>query len=267
MESDHVVLDTESAPQTPGPILRKCREFNGISIEDAADATKIGRNYLRALEEDRHRDFASPAYLRGFLRTYATYLGLHPEDLLKLLEPEQPEATADTPHTQEQLSEGGRVTWQRLVLPATLLTVIIVVALLMRPSEQPAGRPVPPPPGPVPVNAIQPPHSSAQQQQAAPPPTGDAASIVPPTPPQTGVTLRIKATGKGNLVVTMDGATTQSYDLTAGDLIEWRAERVINLELSDPGSVELVVNGKPYKSALQPGSAATLTIDAKGVNP
>ena len=91
MEPDQAVQETEHTPQTPGPILRRCREFHNMSIEDAAEATKIGKNYLRALENDRHAEFASPAYLKGFLRIYANHLGLHADELLQMLQPEQPE--------------------------------------------------------------------------------------------------------------------------------------------------------------------------------
>lgn len=258
MEPDQAVQERESPPQTPGPILRRCREFNHITIEDAAGATKIGKNYLRALEEDRAAEFASPAYRKGFLRIYATHLGLNADDLLRMLEPEQPAGIPAEAVRTLQEAETARFTWQRMLLPSILLAIIIVVALFMRSNDQP---PVRRPPQPVAV--VQPPRSSAQHLPVA----ADTSATAPAAVVPSGVTLRIKALHKGNLVVTMDDVTTQSYDLNEGDLIEWKADRVINLELDDPSSVEMELNGKPYRPALPPGKPATLTLDAAGVHP
>jgi hypothetical protein len=63
----------------------------------------------------------------------------------------------------------------------------------------------------------------------------------------------------------MDEVTTQNYDLTAGDLIEWRADRSIHLELDDPGSVELEVNGRPYQPSVQNNKALSLFLTGQGV--
>lgn len=264
MEPDHAAQNSETTPQTPGQILRRCREFNGISYEDAAEATKIGKNYLRALEEDRHKDFASTAYLKGFLRTYASYLGLNADDLVSMLEPEQPAASPTTKALREQ-PEPGRFTWQRLVLPAMLLAIIVVLALLMQSNDRPVVRQTPPKPAPAPVAAVQRPLSSAQLQTPSPAP--EPVTQITPTLPASGVTLRIKALRKGSLVVTLDEATTQTYELTAGDLIEWHAERTIHLELGDPSITELELNGKPIKPALHAGKPATLVLTAQGIAP
>lgn len=267
MEPDHAVQDSETTPQTPGPILRRCREFHNISFETAAETTKIGKNYLRALEDDRHSDFASPAYLKGFLRIYANYLGLNADDLVRMLELEPPDDAATSTAQQDTHPESSRFTWQRLVLPTILLAVIVVLALLIRSNDQ---APVPkPPPAPTPAAAVQPPRSSAQQQPGISGTTAiDALTPAAPTQvQQSGVTLRIKALRKSSLVVTMDEATTQTYELTAGDLIEWRADRLISLELGDPAGVELELNGKPFKPAQQPGRGATLNLDTNGIRP
>ncbi|MEI6305764.1 MAG: helix-turn-helix transcriptional regulator, partial [Deltaproteobacteria bacterium] len=78
-EKQTVELSTSSM----GAILKRCREFHKISIEEAAEATKIGKNYLRALESDQLKEFQSLAYLKGFLRIYTVYLGLNPDDIIR----------------------------------------------------------------------------------------------------------------------------------------------------------------------------------------
>ena len=45
--------------------------------------TKIREHLLKAIEEDRYEILKSPAYLKGFLKTYAKYLGLNPDDIVR----------------------------------------------------------------------------------------------------------------------------------------------------------------------------------------
>ncbi|HKW69310.1 MAG TPA: helix-turn-helix transcriptional regulator [Candidatus Dormibacteraeota bacterium] len=70
---------------TPGAVLAAKRGERGLSIEQVAASTRIRAEHLRALEADDFERFPAPVYAKGFLRTYATYLGLDSEELLDLM--------------------------------------------------------------------------------------------------------------------------------------------------------------------------------------
>jgi hypothetical protein len=59
-----------------GNSLREARLRRGIEIVKAEQTTKIRGKYLRALEEERFEQLPAETYIKGFLRTYADYLGL-----------------------------------------------------------------------------------------------------------------------------------------------------------------------------------------------
>ena len=59
-----------------GNSLREARERQGLGYPEVELATKIRAKYIRALEEEDFTSIPGDAYLRGFLRTYAEYLGL-----------------------------------------------------------------------------------------------------------------------------------------------------------------------------------------------
>ena len=59
-----------------GTSLREARERQGLGYPEIELATKIRAKYIRALEEEDFTSVPGDAYLRGFLRTYAEYLGL-----------------------------------------------------------------------------------------------------------------------------------------------------------------------------------------------
>lgn len=65
-----------------GPALRKAREHRSKTIDEAARDTKIRPEYLQALERESFDGLMGDAYVRGFLRSYAQYLGLDPEKVL-----------------------------------------------------------------------------------------------------------------------------------------------------------------------------------------
>src|SRR4051794_31369593 len=59
-----------------GNSLREARLRRGLDFAQAEIATKIRGKYLRALEEEQFEVLPAETYVKGFLRTYAEYLGL-----------------------------------------------------------------------------------------------------------------------------------------------------------------------------------------------
>ena len=59
-----------------GNSLREARIRRGIDFPQAETATKIRGKYLRALEDEQFGVLPAQTYIKGFLRTYAEYLGL-----------------------------------------------------------------------------------------------------------------------------------------------------------------------------------------------
>jgi cytoskeletal protein RodZ len=59
-----------------GGSLREARLKRGLTPADVQKAIRIRDRYLQALEEERWELLPGDAYVKGFLRTYADYLGL-----------------------------------------------------------------------------------------------------------------------------------------------------------------------------------------------
>ena len=67
--------------------------MQGRSLDQAADATRIKASYLEALEQERFDELGGSVYAKGFLRSYAGYLGIDPAPLLEAYRAqERPEA-------------------------------------------------------------------------------------------------------------------------------------------------------------------------------
>ncbi|WP_161993800.1 helix-turn-helix domain-containing protein [Muricoccus nepalensis] len=66
-----------------GAELREARLALGASLEEVADELRINRRYIAALEEGRTGELPAPVYALGFVRSYATALGLDADDLAR----------------------------------------------------------------------------------------------------------------------------------------------------------------------------------------
>ncbi len=64
-----------------GATLREEREKRALSVEDAAGHLKIGARILRAMEEGDMSSLPHLAYVRGFVRAYAGYLGMSEDEI------------------------------------------------------------------------------------------------------------------------------------------------------------------------------------------
>ncbi len=69
-----------------GDQLRRARENKGWSLEDAEKVTGIRRRYLQAIEEGRFDAMPGDLQARGFLKNYATYVGLNGEEAMAYYE-------------------------------------------------------------------------------------------------------------------------------------------------------------------------------------
>lgn len=65
-----------------GEELRREREIRGISLKEIADATKISKRFLEAIERNDHKTLPAPVFTRGFVREYARYLGLNADEIV-----------------------------------------------------------------------------------------------------------------------------------------------------------------------------------------
>lgn len=64
-----------------GPLLRAEREKKGLSVDDVALHLKISGRIIRALEDGDEDSLPHNVYVRGFVRSYAAFLGFNDEEL------------------------------------------------------------------------------------------------------------------------------------------------------------------------------------------
>lgn len=66
-----------------GATLRRAREEHQLTLAEASEHTHIRKHYLDALEQGRLQDLPDLPYVRGFLQTYAAFLNLDKDEILR----------------------------------------------------------------------------------------------------------------------------------------------------------------------------------------
>lgn len=74
---------------TLGEKLQKIRAEYRVSLADVARETGIRREHLEYLEKGEYVKLPADVYIRGFLRSYARFLGVDPKALIRLYERER----------------------------------------------------------------------------------------------------------------------------------------------------------------------------------
>jgi len=122
-----------------GPVLERARKDKGLSLEEAERATKIRKRYLDGLERDDYSVLPDAVYARGFLKTYANFLGLDGDGLSEELR------TRKKPRRERRLSYAApRSDFERPIISpggvpgaerrqvskSTVVTVVVAVIVI-----------------------------------------------------------------------------------------------------------------------------------------
>ena len=243
-----------------GATLREARVRRGLSLQQAEDDTKIRVKYLQAMENDEFDVLPAPAYVKGFLRTYATYLGLNADIILDEYR------SRYEPHAEHHPFEGSSALQPRragrrrsglvFVAIVAVLILLLIYLLGLRGGEKPSQT------GPTLNPSV----------LVSMTPSASASAHPSPSPSQTSPTattrtvLRLSASSPTWVEVRRGSlAATPAYagSLTAGISKEVSAEGTLYVTIGgDPANVTMTVDGAPVHTAGD--RSGTVYVIAKG---
>jgi hypothetical protein len=213
-----------------GRALRAARLRQGKSLEEASRETRVRSDYLEALEREDFGRLKGDVYVRGFLGSYARYLGLSPEKVLAAYErlfgspPAAPAPVEQAPGvgpTEAVILTGGhrRPSWLLAAIAAAIvLASAAAIGLFQRQAPPPATNPRPAP-------AIE---------------------------RSTAVRVDLIALRDVEVEVRIDAGDLTRQHLEEGEALSYEGEDRIDIHVSNGGAVELGVNGS---EPVRPGPA------------
>jgi cytoskeletal protein RodZ len=236
---------------TMGAYLRAARRRRRISLERAAEETRIRADFIMRMESDEF-DFLAPTYVRGFLKGYARYLRTDPDPLLKEFDrrfgtgkSEATQIVAFERHArQNKAAIGPRLnSWGVAAILAFLAIVGLgVLGIIQGEEDQPTsdrGGEV---------------AGAASPEESTPTPSPTPEESPSPTPTSEneiaftdGIELEIVAsTADCWVLASEDGVEVDpaGETLTVGNSLTLNAQEQIFVRLGYPAGVELIVNGQ-----------------------
>ena len=123
-----------------GNILRTERETQGRTLTEVSKAVYIKTKYLSALEEENFAAIPGEVYVKGFIRAYASYLGMDGEELVAQYDgpSESILLQKETPTAVTEVGKGRRrrrsktVSWTEItIIVGVILFILLIVWLIV----------------------------------------------------------------------------------------------------------------------------------------
>lgn len=128
-------LGVEGRYDGVGHSLKVVRERKGLALADVSARLRIRRPYLEAIEEGRFAELPGAVYVSGFLRQYAEFLGLDPDQVLKSYQGESDGAALHRPVLNFPLPRPEERTPRLWLVVGALVIAGIAYALWYRHQE------------------------------------------------------------------------------------------------------------------------------------
>lgn len=244
--------------QTVGEILRTEREKKGLSIKDIEAGTSIRALYITAIEEDNYGVVPGEVYLKGFIRNYATYLGLDSQQVITVykqsqapVSPTVEEVTPEPAVSPKEAPQESRPATKRS--PVLGLVALLVVALaggsawwFLSGDSTPKTEP------PKPQTVVTTPAPAA--------PTSPAPAAAVNTTP---VTISAKFNENCWIAVSADGKEVYQGTAKLGEILTWQAQQNITIKAGNAGGIDVTHNGQALGKLGEKGEVIVKTFTAK----
>jgi hypothetical protein len=236
-----------------GEELRREREIRGISLKEIADATKISKRFLEAIERNDHTTLPAPVFTRGFVREYARYVGLNAEEMVNRYNfaAANDDRIEKPPHVEKYPTQPVRdiapkPAAKRGIPPAyarvdrnIFFAVIIAIALggvaywavqQRRERENPADVPV-------------------TQATATIPAAAPVATPKPAATDDSVLRLYVEVIGNSWVTLEADGKTVVNAEMTRGEKRSFEANEAFRFRtIGNAAGVRLTLNGSVLPS-------------------
>mgnify|MGYP003857624737 CR=1 FL=1 len=211
-----------------GRRLREARISLGYTLDDLEERTKIRKRYLAALEEERFGDLPGRVYAKAFLRTYARFLDLDPEELAAQFDQAFPVEKSE-PLEIKHSPVARRPRYTNYLVVLCIIGGLLIFNALYRALGGPD------------ENATQPPENTPPRQLVEEPKQKPGQVAQQPQ----GVNLKLDVTGDACWTqVVVDGKPAFEGMLTGGDVQVFQGREKIWIKLGNAGAVRIEFNGK-----------------------
>lgn len=229
--------------QTIGAQLKSAREAKGFSLDDVHRQTKIHKKVLMAIEEDRTDAVLNPTYIKGFLKKYATFLGLDGNAITEEFTSLHTQAPQQVLMIETEDEKAEKESFRKWTVPLIVASIAVVglafiiylsLDLLNIINKKPTnGTTV---------------KSEVTTVASKPKPIDYDKPAIPPVPRSEKLKLTIKANEDSWMQVKSDTEVIYQNILKKGSAETWVANDSIDLWVGNARGLDLDLNGRKLGS-------------------
>lgn len=234
-----------------GERLRAARQHQGLTLAEAERATKIRQRYLEALEEEDYGALPPTVHTIGFLRCYASYLGLDVDAAVRAFYRET--GIRESPDIQPEARplRHGFYLGPQMVTGSIILVVLLGLGVyvwnqvqVFTSKSQPTATLVAGLPSQPPIGASLPPITAPV---STPGPGANFGGT-------NGVTVELRVVDRPTFLrVYEDEEKKFQGTVEPGQLLPvFRGAKEVYLQAGDAGSIEITLNGRKFPDRLGP---------------
>jgi len=224
-----------------GEVISEARRNRGKTIKDMERATKIRSKYLEAIENNKFDVLPGNVYAKGFIRSYATCLGLDPIPLIEQYKREYeeppPKYEAKTiPITPPPTRHSKRIAFATTLVLVFLLTIGFFGWSSLKRKPLPRREKIPPT---VEVK---------NKEETSKPEESKVTTPAPPSPqPPKEFAIKMRVTDEKGcwLRIVVDGVKVYEGTLKKDQVMEWKGKDSIFVRAGNARGVEIEKNGVP----------------------
>lgn len=253
--------------ERPGEYIKRERELREVTLESVHEATRVPMKFLVALEADNHEALPHPAFVKGFMKSYAKHLGLDETEVvlryeMYLRESSQQEEPASYKAWGGAPKDAAALKGSRVVQILVAVGVVVIVIFYLFSSRKGVNELI------APVASVNEASKSAIRVESIPNEgsglktalSAGPRQAVQPQPAVNEHALSVKAKEVTWIEVAIDGKEPFDVLLKEGERIVWKASREFFLVIGNAGGVELKFDGEDLQLYGESGHVVRLRL-------
>lgn len=237
-----------------GLYLKTLREERKIPLAKIAQELKAKLEFVQALESNDFNKIPAPTYVKGFLRSYAKYLEIDPEQILAIynkLHPEKSEQVLilkgkEIPRIGLKINRLKLILWTggTVIILLTITLGIIKIPHLLKPKQK---------------------HKKSEKPAAIKSAAEKPVPISLTTPISTPMRLSAKSTDSVWMRIYSDSKLIFEGILAKNEEKKWQANTEFKLRIGNPARLDLTVNEQELGNIAPYGGPVNVVINKNGI--
>lgn len=241
-----------------GLYLKQLREEKKISVAQVAQALKTKPETIQALEVNDFQKIPAIPYVKGYLRSYANYLGIDSEQVLAEYNKQYPITEKPVFLPQGQKLPRVGIDIEKFIKPKLLIAIVFVILIIISIVFLITLKTKKKTPAPI--------KETLTSVQTTVPKESEKPTTPPfiPTSITTPILLSVHAIDTVWLRVYSDDKIIFQGVLQKGEEENWKAQNEFKLRIGNPSKLNITLNGKPIGN-ISPYGPINVTINEKGI--